>query len=136
MGVRDVLLGATKPPQETVSVPELGISVVVRGMTGAERDAFEVSLVQGRGRHRDVNLKNLRAKLVTYCCIDEQGARIFTEADADALGRVRADVLNRLYTVAQRLSGITDDDAEELGKPSATATPSATSSSALPESSG
>ncbi len=112
------LLGATKPPQETVSIPELNGDVIVRGMSGAERDDFEVGLIQGRGKKREVNLKNLRAKLVAYCCINEQGERIFSESDVVGLGDVRADVVNRIYTVAQRLSGISDEDADELGQPS------------------
>ncbi len=125
---KSVLLGATKPPQEIVRIPELGGDVIVRGMTGAERDAFEVSLVEGRGRKREVNLKNLRAKLIAFCCIDENGNRIFSDADADALGNIRADVVNRIYTVAQKLSGISEEDADELGKP-VSPTASASSSS-------
>jgi hypothetical protein len=125
---KQILLGATTPPQETVKVPELGGDVIVRGMSGSERDAFEASLIEGKGRKRDVNMKNLRAKLVAYCCVDEQGARIFNDSDAAALGEVRADVLNRIYTVAQRLSGISEEDAEELGEVSSP-TDSASSSS-------
>lgn len=130
---KSVLLGATTVPRETVRIPELGGEVIVRGMTGAERDAFEVSLVEGRGRNRQANLKNLRAKLIAFCCVSETGERVFTNEDVEALGTVRADVLNRIYNVAQKLSGITDEDADELGKPS-TPTASATSSSPLPAS--
>lgn len=115
---RAALLAATAIPREAVSIPELGGVVYVRGMTGAERDAFEVSLVQGRGKRREVNLQNLRAKLVAYCTVDAQGTRLFTDADVDQLGQVRADVVNRIYTVAQKLSGITEEDAAELGQPS------------------
>lgn len=127
-----VLLGANTPPQEIVPIPELNGDVIVRGMSGAERDAFEAGLMQGRGKNREVNFRNLRAKLVAFCCIDESGQRIFADGDVEALGNVRADVLNRLFTVAQRLSGITQEDAEELGKPLSPAA-SATSSSASPE---
>jgi hypothetical protein len=129
---KQILLGATTPPQETVKVPELGGDVIVRGMSGSERDAFEASLIEGKGRKRDVNMKNLRAKLVAYCCVDEQGARIFNDSDAAALGEVRADVLNRIYTVAQRLSGISEEDAEELGQVSSPKD-SASSSSGSPK---
>ena len=118
---RSALLAATAIPREAVPLPELGGVVYVRGMTGSERDAFEVSLVQGRGRKREVNLRNLRAKLVAYCTVDAQGVRLFTDADVEQLGQVRADVVNRIYTVAQRLSGITEEDADELGQPSSPA---------------
>jgi hypothetical protein len=128
---KQMLLGATTLPQETVQVPELGGTVIVRGMTGAERDAFEVGLIKGRGKHREVNLQNMRAKLVAFCCIDDKGERLFADAEVEALGNVRADVMNRLYTVAQRLSGLSDEDADELGQPSTPKT-IASSSSGLP----
>jgi hypothetical protein len=128
MGVRDVLLAATAPPTEVVALPELKISVTVRGMTGAERDAFEASCIEGKGRKREFSMKNLRAKMVAYCCIDEQGHRVFTDIDALALGAVRADVIDRLFGVAQRLSGMRDQDVDELGLGSETTTSSSPSS--------
>lgn len=131
---KQLLLGATTPPQETVRIPELGDPdgyVIVRGMTGAERDEFETSLIEGKGKKRDVNTKNLRAKLIAFCCVDDAGHRVFSNEDAEGLGNVRADVLSRIYNVAQRLSGISDGDAEDLGKPLSPKT-SATSSSGSP----
>lgn len=132
---RDALLALTETPIETVSVPELGAGAVVRvrGMTGAERDAFDASCITGRGRRRDFNMSNIRAKMVAYCCIDQDGKRLFTESDVDKLGAIRADVLDRLFGVAQRLSGLRDEDVEELGQPSTT-TASDTLSSSSPAS--
>ena len=114
---REVLLGA-RPPRETVYLADLGGDVLVRGMTGAERDAFEVSCVEGKGRNRQANLKNLRARLVAFCCITDDGARVFSDEDAAALGDARADVLDTLFTVAQRLSGMSKEDADGLANPS------------------
>lgn len=124
---RAEILNATVTPRETVSV--LGGDVLVRGMTGIERDAFEASCFEGRGKKRDFNMRNLRAKLVAYCCIDEQGHRLFSDADVLALGEVRADVIDRLFGVAQRLSGMRDEDVDELGLASESLVPSPISSS-------
>lgn len=121
------ILKATTTPREVVVVKELGGEVIVRGMTGIERDAFESSCFEGRGKKRDFNMRNLRAKLVAYCCVDEQGHRLFSDEDVIALGQVRADVIDRLFGVAQRLSGMNDGDIDELGL--ASATPSVTGSS-------
>lgn len=129
---RDTILGATKPPQQTVAVPELGGDVIMRGMTGVERDVFEMSCFEGRGKKRDWNMRNMRAKLVAFCCIDEQGKRIFSDHDVEALGEVRADVVDRLFGIAQKLSGMKDEDVDELGLTSVTTKPSAISSSASP----
>lgn len=111
----EMMIELGKAPQQIVKVPILG-DVIVRGMTGTERDEFEAGLIVGKGRHRDVNLRNMRARLVWYCAVDESGDRVFS--DPDSLGRIRADVLNMLFTVAQKLSGITEEDADELGQPS------------------
>lgn len=129
MGIRDLILGATAPPTEVVPLPELATSVTVRGMTGSERDAFEASCIEGRGKKRDVNTKNIRAKLVAFCCVDESGTRVFRDDDPAALGSVRADLLDRIFGVAQRLSGMSEQDLDELGQPSTTKPVSATSSS-------
>ena len=112
------LLAACVLPREVVKVPELGGEVIVQGMSGAQRDAWEASLVEGRGKKRHMNTANIRAKLVAQCCVDEHGHRLFTDEDVEALGTARVDVLNRLFGVAQRLSGVSDEDVDELGSPS------------------
>ena len=50
--------------------------------------------------------------------VDEQGNRLFDDSEVAILGRLRVDVLNRIFETAQRLSGVSDDDIEELKKPS------------------
>jgi hypothetical protein len=106
-------------PTERVDVPELGGFVYVRAMSGVERDAWEKSLISGRGKKTSVNTENIRAKLVAKTVCDEQGERILDDSDAIALGKMRVDVLQKLFNVAQRLSGVSDEDVEELGKGSA-----------------
>lgn len=132
MGIREALLGATTTPSEVVALPEIGTEVIVRGMTGVERDAFEASCIEGRGKKRDVNTKNMRAKLVASCCIDAKGTRVFTDGDAAALGEVRADLIDRIFSVAQRLSGMSEADVDDLGKPLKTKEVSGSSSSPSP----
>ena len=111
---RDQILQAQDLPTETVPVPEWGGEVIVRGLTAAERDQFEQSIVETRGKNTKFNLRNIRAKLVVLCCVDEQGNRIFRDEDADILGRKSAVALNRVFEVAQRLSGLRPEDVEEL----------------------
>ncbi|MGE5619532.1 MAG: hypothetical protein ACM3US_09780 [Sphingomonadaceae bacterium] len=112
---RDEILGAFDIMREDVAVPEWGGKVCVQGMTGAQRDAFEAEIVQGRGKDRSVNLQNIRAKLVARTVVDpESGVPLFSEEDIKALGKKSAKALARVYDVAARLSGISDKDAEEL----------------------
>jgi hypothetical protein len=116
-------------PRERVEVPELNGYVWVQGMSGTDRDNWEKSLVVGRGKRRDVNTENVRAKLAVRCLVDDAGARLFEDSEVAALGQLRVDVLNRIFEAAQRLSGVSDGDLDELGKSSAPAAGSDSSSS-------
>lgn len=114
---REQILGATDRKTEDVAVPEWGGSVRVRGLSGAERDAYEASIVQlGAGGKRSVNLKNLRARLVAYSVIDEDGNPLFTPEDVAALGDKSAAALERVFDVARKLSGLADGDVKELAE--------------------
>lgn len=114
---RDDILKVQDIKIESVSVPEWGGDVYVKGMTGAERDQFESSIVEmhGKGNTR-VKLENIRAKLVALTTCDETGERLFTSKDAEALGKKSAAALQRVFEVSQRLSGLTPGDVDELAK--------------------
>jgi len=109
---RDAILGADDLPKQEVEIPEWGGSVFVRTMTAGERDAYESSmLLNGKP-----NLANMRAKLVVRTAVDEEGKRLFADADAEALGKKSASAVDKLFGVAQRLNGLTKKDVEELEK--------------------
>jgi len=117
---RDLILQANDLPTEEVEVKPWGGAVQVRALTGAERDAFEQSIVEQKGKSTKMNLTNLRARLVALTVVDEEGKRVFSDADARLLGEKSAIALNTVFEVAQRLSGLTPDDVEELTKNSET----------------
>lgn len=102
--------------REIVNVPEWGGEIELRGLSGTERDAFEASVVDRDGDKASVKLDNLRAKLLVRCIYDEEGNRMFSDAEAVELGKKSGAVLARLCEVAQRLSGLTKKDVEELAK--------------------
>jgi hypothetical protein len=110
----EILAADTTLPTETVPVPEWGGSVIVQGLSGTARDAFESTLVKQRGRKSESNLENFRAKLLVRSLVDEKGNLLFVEKDIPALGRKSAIALERVYEVAQRLSRLTPEDVEEL----------------------
>lgn len=112
---RDDILGADDLPSEEVEVPEWGGTVWVRSMTGLERDVFEASLTQGAG-DKKVNLKNIRARLVSLTAVDEEGTRLFSDADIAELGAKSAAALDRVFSVAQSLNGLGNEDVEELAE--------------------
>ena len=69
------------------------------------------------GKNTKMDLRNMRAKLVALTVVDDKGKRLFRgDADVNALGRKSAAALQRVFEVAQRLSGLSDEDMEELAK--------------------
>jgi hypothetical protein len=127
---REALLGATEVPTQTVPIPELGGSVVVRGMTARERTQFEKKFItEHRGKQKR-NLDAFREQLCVFCCVDPK----LSEADLERLSLVRADIIERIANVAAELSGISEKDIDELGSPSPAPTATSTSSSASPTS--
>lgn len=116
---REAILAAEDLPKEIVETPEWGGAVYVRALTGTERDKFEGSLadqIRPDGSVKKMDMTNIRAKLVALTVVDEDGQRIFSDADVKALGGKSAAVLDRLFAVAQRLSGFSKEDVEELAK--------------------
>lgn len=115
---------------ETITIPEWkdenGTSrlVTVRSMSGRERDEYENGLlaeskvmVKGRVKtKRKLNMKDVRAKLVvvTVCNAPGDKTRVFTDDDVEWLTEKNGKALDALYEVASRLSGLTDEDLEEL----------------------
>ena len=113
---RAAILAVPDITTEDVEVPEWGGVVRVRGLTASQRDKFEADSLQGKGRNTSVNLHNLRARLVATCLVGESGAPVFAERDIYELGQKSASAIDRIYDVATRLSGIGENDVEELTK--------------------
>lgn len=122
---RDTIQSAKDISIEFVKVPEWSddpeAGVFVKGLTGTERDSFEMAMIEQRQkgkRTREVNLRNLRAKLIVRTAVDsddtETAKHIFTLLDVDWLGKKSAAALQRVYDVAQRLSGLSSEDVDEL----------------------
>lgn len=108
---RDAILAGVSLRTEDVPVPEWGGTVRVSEMTGAARDAWEQSLVPAT-RNGAANIANIRARLVAACVVDGAGKRMFSDADAAALGEMSGIALDRVAKVAQRLNGLAAEDVE------------------------
>jgi len=128
---KSAILAADDLKTEDVDVPEWGGTVRVCAFSGRERDAFEASLMRGDGKDRKVDLTNMRARLVALTVVDDSGQKVFTQDDVDLLGAKSGAALDRVFSVAQKLNGLSGADVEELTKNSSGA-PSADSISASP----
>ena len=125
---KDEILATQDLRTETVEVREWGGSVRLRCLTGAERDAFEATLVKEIDGKRMPDMNNLRAKLLAATIVDEDDQQMFSAADLSALGGKSAVALDRLFTVAQRLNGMSADAVEATVKNSASAPEGASTS--------
>lgn len=114
---RNNILEADDLVTEPVDVPEWGGTVLVRTLTGIERDKFELSVAgesDGSKKTRQQNLANLRARLVVQCAVDEKGVRLFADGDADKLGKKSSRALGKVFDAASKLNGLSDEDVEKL----------------------
>jgi len=125
MLTKAAILGAQHLPAEEVHVPEWagpdGDDVVyVRGMTGAERDLWEMSQYVIRDGEQVPDQANATAKALVKCIVDAEGNRLFGDRDANELGAQPAVALTRVWRVARRLSGLGPEEvkaaAENFGE--------------------
>jgi len=98
----------------------------LREMSGTERDDFEISTFReekytdekGKPQTRRVmEPKLLRARLVAFCLIGDDGARLYGDNEVEALSSdFPAMLLAELFEAAQKLNGLDAkavDDAEK-----------------------
>jgi hypothetical protein len=118
------ILAASDLTTEQVEVPEWGGAVIIRGMTGTQRDAYENSLMvkDADGKYR-VDTENMRVKLVLYCAVDEAGKQLFDASELTALAGKSAAVIERLFTAAQNINGLNKGAVDEAVKNSASVQP-------------
>lgn len=113
---KEEIFAAQDTTEMDVDVPEWGGKVRLRSMTGTQRSNYE-HWVSCRGRENDRDFRGLREQLIVACAVDESGNPLFeTEEDIEKLAEKNANVIERLATAAQKVSGLLDDDVEEAAK--------------------
>jgi hypothetical protein len=114
---KDEIFGMDDIPMEEVVVPEWkNRKVIICGLTAAAKNAYQASLVEIKGTSRKVRMENATAKLLVRTIVNRQRQPIFTETDIERLGAKSAAALERLATVANRLSGMDEKENAELVK--------------------
>lgn len=110
----DVPDWATPEQAERGEVPQ----VLIRELTGAERDNYENGMMtirnKGKQVERTLNLANARARFVALIMINEDGTRMYTDKEVYLVGKLPAAGLDYVWTQGNKLSGITEDEQEQL----------------------
>lgn len=91
-----------------------GKAMRIKALTAAERDQYDqsVQVQQGDGKVT-VNVLNARAKVAALGCVNSEGERIFTNAQAIDLGKKSSMALGRIFEAITKLSGMVEDSEEE-----------------------
>lgn len=101
------ILGAVDLKRETVKVPEWGpqAEVIVQEMSALDRDRFHASVTKEDGT---IDQVNFAAKLLVRCIVNQDGARLFVDEEAEPLGRKSKAAIERLFNVALRINSLAE----------------------------
>jgi hypothetical protein len=113
VSTRGQLLALAYPAPRAIAIADLPDPIYVRVITGAERDAWEQAIAtESRGGRA---VANVMGRFVALALSDERGARICTDADADALGAWPHARLRAVFeaAIAHNAMGIDDAAAEK-----------------------
>jgi hypothetical protein len=105
---REKLLSPLAVKRERVELPEFGEGefVFVHGMTAREKNNHDSSLMNAKWTGVDrVKVATSKERMIVKCVRDESGQPIFQPDDIDAISQWPADLANRVFDVANRLSG-------------------------------
>lgn len=105
---RETFLAPLTVKRELVELPEMGdgASVWVYGLTAREKNELEASMMNsawtGINRKKATQQKE---RTLVRCLRNEDGSRLLQPDDYAALGEWPAQIIERLYAVANRLNG-------------------------------
>ncbi len=103
---------------------EWGCVIEMRSPTSAETSELEEWASAHAQRDEETpdpkRFRGMKEKYIVACAFNPaDGKQLFSEADMEWLKEKSGKVIERLWTVAQRLVGLTEAEADELGKTSA-----------------
>ena len=111
---KEDILGADDLKRELVNIEEWDGPIYVHTLTGGERDNWEQEIMRSRSKSGRIDIRNLKVRLIVQCVKNADGVLIFNPSDIPALQKKNAKPLDRIYQVAARLSGLSEDEVEEL----------------------
>jgi len=116
VSIRDKIRKAQDRTSEIVEVPEWGVTVEIRSMTGSQRSAIVTALTSDE----DNKMEALWGGMLVSCVYDpETGDPVFKEDDAEwLLGEKSSTVLDRLSNVCLQVAGIVEGAVDDAGKDS------------------
>lgn len=119
---KEQIRSAKDRPREFVPIPEWCPEgetfdpkvhgVYVGTLTAKQKDAYEFEVLRRKGNE---NI-NVRAMMAVRCVQNEDGTRMFEDAEAEWLGEKAAGPISAIFDVAVRLNSVRKEDQDELVK--------------------
>jgi len=119
---REDILDADDLQVVFVRVPEWGkgknrdkYGVLVSVMGSDRRDRFEAeSIRHENGKPIPINAENVRARLVSLCVVGVDGQPLFTRHHVKRLGQKSSAAMDRVFTAALRVNGMTQAEIDKI----------------------
>ncbi|MFD0773370.1 hypothetical protein ACFQZ2_05455 [Streptomonospora algeriensis] len=111
--LKATILGAKDIDHEDIEIPEWGgVTVRVKGLPDEDIEGYQNSTTNMKTKAKknadvEMSLQSRRAHLVVKALYDpETDERIFDDSDAPELAKKNAGVINGLYVLIEKLSGM------------------------------
>lgn len=111
-------LGDDTLPTDYVRLPRRGIRIKIRGIRSEERAQLEKRLEERKGKNhtKEINTALFREWLIISGSIKENGDQLFGSEHLQRMRKMPAADIAALADGIMKLSGMTEDDQEELVK--------------------
>jgi hypothetical protein len=114
VSLRDRIIAVDDLQREIVKIDQWNLEVEVRGMSGAARAAIVQDAADNNG---SVNFQKMLPEIVSQCVYDpETGEQVFGPNDKDLIMSKSGAALEKISSVAMRLSGFGENAVDEAGK--------------------
>ena len=104
MSLAETILATSDLKEEEITIEKWGGDFLVRELTAGQRERFEQLYVE----QGSVDVKDLRASFIVDCFFTLEGKKIFDESHIEGLSKKSASIIDQIFDVCRRLSGIGD----------------------------
>jgi hypothetical protein len=112
--LKDTIQAAQDIKSESVSIPEWGITLEVRTMRAIDRAKLFRDCIDKQG---SVISGKFQAGLIIATCFDpDTGEKIFSDDDYDLVMDKSANIIERLSSIAHKISGFGNETVSSIEK--------------------
>lgn len=120
VSIRESILSSSDLKKERVETPEWKKApyVFVTEMRADDRDEFDLFIFEMRSKldPKKRQYPHIRAALAVATIINENGERIFSFDDVEAVGKLSGVVLDRIFDVSNRLNKVFGSERDNAEK--------------------